>query len=96
MPIRKRTLMENHVMMNWLRKLSRSPKKEKVLKEKYFRRASEINGDRQIEQMFVKLDSDGSNAISMDEMQELFLENGLQMTTEEVAEMFSIVKKIND
>ena len=96
MPIRKRTLMENHVMMNWLRKLSRSPKMEKVLKEKYFRRASEINGDRQIEQMFVKLDSDGSNAISIDEMQELFLENGLQMTTEEVAEMFSIVKKIND
>lgn len=46
--------------------------------------------------MFIKLDADGSNAISMDEMQELFLENGLQMTTEEVAEMFSIVKKIND
>lgn len=46
--------------------------------------------------MFVKLDADGSNAISMDEMQELFLENGLKMTREEVAEMFCIVKKIND
>ena len=32
----------------------------------------------------------------MDEMQELFLENGLKMTREEVAEMFCIVKKIND
>ena len=35
--------------------------------------------------MFYKLDTDGSNAISMDEMQELFLENGLKMTREEVA-----------
>ena len=46
--------------------------------------------------MFIKLDTDGSNAISMDEMQELFLENGLDMTIEEVAEMFKIVKEIND
>lgn len=46
--------------------------------------------------MFGKLDTDGSNSISMDEMQELFLENGLKMTREEVAEMFCIVKKIND
>ena len=46
--------------------------------------------------MFIKLDADGSNAISMDEMQELFLENGLDMTREQVAEMFCIVKKIND
>lgn len=46
--------------------------------------------------MFIKLDTDGSNAISMDEMQELFLENGIDMTREEVAEMFCIVKKIND
>ena len=46
--------------------------------------------------MFAKLDTDGSNSISMDEMQELFLENGINMTRVEVAEMFSIVKKIND
>ena len=42
------------------------------------------------------MDTDGSNSISMDEMQELFLENGINMTRVEVAEMFSIVKKIND
>ena len=46
--------------------------------------------------MFAKLDADGSNGIDMDEMQELFLENGLKMTRVEVAEMFSIVKRIND
>lgn len=82
--------------MNWLRNLARSPDKEKFLKDKYYRRTAEINADKQITEMFVKLDTDGSNAISMDEMQELFLENGLAMTTEEVAEMFCIVKKIND
>ena len=42
--------------------------------------------------MFGKLDADGSGAIDMGEMHELFLENGLNMTEEEVAEMFSIVK----
>jgi len=46
--------------------------------------------------MFLKLDTDGSNAISMEEMQELFVENGLNMTREEIAEMFCVVKKIND
>ena len=82
--------------MNWLRNLARSPQKAKVLKDKYYRRTAEIYADKQITEMFVKLDTDGSNAISMDEMQELFLENGIDMTTEEVAEMFSIVKTIND
>ena len=70
--------------------------KEAHLKDKYYRRTSEIQADKQITEMFIKLDTDGSNAISMDEMQELFLENGLKMTIEEVAEMFKIVKEIND
>lgn len=52
--------------------------------------------DKQITEMFQKLDTDGSNAISMKEMQELFNENGLSMTIQEVSAMFSIVKKIND
>lgn len=46
--------------------------------------------------MFRKLDADGSNAISMKEMQNLFNENGLQMSTEEIANAFSVVKQIND
>lgn len=52
--------------------------------------------DKQITEMFRKLDTDGSNAISMGEMQELFNENGLKMTREEIAHMFSVVKQIND
>ena len=35
--------------------------------------------------MFQKLDTDGSNAISMREMTELFVENGLDMSTNEIA-----------
>jgi len=46
--------------------------------------------------MFSKLDTDGSNAIDMGEMHELFLENGLDMTEDNIAEMFSIVREINE
>ena len=67
-----------------------------MLKEKYYRRTGEILADKQIMEMFNKLDTDGSNAISMQEMTELFVENGLAMTTNEIAQMFSVVKKIND
>ena len=46
--------------------------------------------------MFAKLDADGSNAIDMEEMKDLFEENGITMTVEQIAEMFSVVKEIND
>ena len=93
---RRRSLLENQVVMNWLRNLARTAAKDHVLKDRYYKRTAEIQANRQIEEMFAKLDTDGSNSISMDEMQELFLENGINMTRVEVAEMFSIVKKIND
>ena len=93
---RRRSLLENQVVMNWLRNLARTAAKDQVLKDRYYKRTAEIQANRQIEEMFAKLDTDGSNSISMDEMQELFLENGINMTRVEVAEMFSIVKKIND
>jgi len=92
----KRTLLQNHTVMLWLKNLAKAPRNVAFMKEKYFRRTGEIMADVQITEMFKKLDTDGSNAISMDEMQELFNENGLQMTVEEIAHMFSIVKKINE
>ena len=46
--------------------------------------------------MFNRLDIDGNKSIDMDEMTELCLLNGIKMSKEKVAEMFSIVKKIND
>lgn len=91
-----RSSLQNHYTMQWLRTLAKAPEKVKFLKEKYYRRTGEILADKQITEMFQKLDTDGSNAISMEEMQELFNENGLKMTTEEIAQMFSVVKKIND
>ena len=54
--------------MNWLKNLARSPRKEQHLKDKYYRRTAEILSDKQITEMFKKLDADGSNAIDMDEM----------------------------
>ena len=41
------------------------------------------------------MDLDSSDGLDMMEMTELFDENGIKMTTEEIAEMFSIVAKIN-
>jgi len=82
--------------MQWLRRLTKSAEKGSHLKPKYYRSVGEISSDKQLEEMFAKLDTDGSNAISIPEIKELFLENGIEMTREEVAEMFSIVKRIND
>lgn len=43
---RQRSLLENQVVMSWLRNLARSPTKEKHLKDKYYRRTAEINADK--------------------------------------------------
>lgn len=39
--------------------------------------------------MFLKLDEDGSNTLSMSEITALFAENGIKMTIEQVANMFA-------
>ena len=46
--------------------------------------------------MFEKLDADGSNAIDMEEMTDLFAENGINMSVEQISEMFSVVQEINE
>jgi len=91
-----RSKLQRHDVMKWLRHIAKSPSKAKILKEKYYLSSGEISAEKQLEEMFKKLDTDGSNAISMDEMQELFSENGIVMKREEIAEMFSVVKRIND
>ena len=55
-----------------------------------------MRGETQINEMFQKLDADGSNAIDMEEMTDLFAENGINMSVEQISEMFSVVKEIND
>ena len=39
---RKRSLLENQVVMNWLRNLARTAAKDQVLKDRYYKRTAEI------------------------------------------------------
>jgi len=39
--------------------------------------------------MFQKLDADGGGTLSIDEIKSLFVENGINMTKDAVAEMFA-------
>ena len=83
MEMKKRTnrsILQNHYVMSWLRTMAKAPEKMDQIKERYYRRTGEILADKQITEMFTKLDTDDSKAISMDEMQRLFNENGLLMT----------------
>ena len=91
----KRTLMNQQPTFNYMKGLARSEKKRGEIKEKYYKAQTKIRGDAQIAEMFDKLDADGSGGIDMDEMTDLFIENGLHMSKEDIAEMFSIVTKIN-
>jgi len=46
--------------------------------------------------MFERLDEDGNHSLDMKELWNLFKENGLEMTLEECAEMFSVVYEIKN
>ena len=45
-PPRTRSLLENQVVMNWLRNLARSPTKEAQIKDSYYRRAGDIQAGK--------------------------------------------------
>jgi hypothetical protein len=45
--------------------------------------------------MFLKLDEDGSNTLSMSEITALFEENGIKMTIEQVANMFAGAQRMH-
>lgn len=57
--------------------------------------AGQIKTYSQIDEMFLKLDEDGSNTLSMSEITALFDENGIKMTIEQVAKMFSAAQKMH-
>ena len=46
--------------------------------------------------MFKCLDEDGSNSLDMKEICNLFTENGIDITIEQCAEMFSVVSDIKN
>ena len=68
--------------MRWLQNLAKNPQKRQYIKDSYYRSDAEIRAEKQIDEMFTKLDTDGSNGISMTEMQELFMQNGIEMSKE--------------
>ena len=57
--------------------------------------AGQIKTYSQIDEMFLKLDEDGSNTLSMSEITALFDENGIKMTIEQVAKMFAGAQRMH-
>lgn len=47
-----------------------------------------------IDTMFAKLDADGGGTLDMGEITALFVENGIHMTIEQVADMFGEAKRM--
>lgn len=45
--------------------------------------------------MFEKLDSDGGGTLSVDEIHSMFVENGINMTKNDVADMFANAQRVN-
>ena len=90
------SLLQTNNVKGWLKGQARSKEKAKQIKPIYQKKRAEVIGGKQIDNMFEKLDADGSNAIDMMEMRDLFAENGINMSVEQIAEMFSVVKEIND
>ena len=90
------SLLQTNSVKGWLQGQARNKEKAKCIKPIYQKKRAEVCGEKQINEMFKKLDADGSNAIDMMEMRDLFAENGINMAVEQIAEMFSVVKEIND
>ena len=57
--------------------------------------AGQIKTISQIDEMFLKLDEDGSNTLSMSEITALFDENGIKMTIEQIATMFAGAQRMH-
>ena len=51
-----RSILQNHQVMSWLRNMAKAPEKMTQIKERYYRRTGEILADKQITEMFRKLD----------------------------------------
>lgn len=55
----------------------------------YHQTAAQVQSDSHIDEMFQKLDADGGGTLSIQEITSLFIENGIHMSREEVADMFA-------
>jgi len=74
--------MQRHHVKTWLKGQARSASKKEQIKSKYHMTKAEHISNAHIHSMFAKLDTDQSKTLDMDEMTELFFENGIDMTKE--------------
>jgi Ca2+-binding EF-hand superfamily protein len=54
----------------------------------YYNTGAEVKSNNIIDDMFEKLDQDGGGTLDCGEITSLFIENGINMTMEQVANMF--------
>jgi hypothetical protein len=88
--------LQQKTSREWFKKQARSVQKRETIPKQYMMTKTEIVKEKQIEEMFDKLDADKSKALDMQEMSDLLAENGVTMTKMQVAEMFSAAKAIFD
>lgn len=69
--------------MNWIKKRHLS-----TANANYIKSNEEVLKDGEIEVMFKKIDLDNSGIIDIEELQNLFLNNGILMTSEETRKFF--------
>lgn len=70
----------------WLRKQA---KKQEAIRPKYLMNEQEVQQNEKIERLFLKFDTDGSGALDSNELYELFKENGVEIDSEILKEMFN-------
>ena len=79
-------LMQTHNINKWLKSQSKAGDKTgKTIRDQYIKTVAQIDGEKQINKMFERLDEDGSNSLDMLEICNLFTENGIEMTIEQCA-----------
>ena len=90
-------LMQTHNINKWLKSQSKAGDKTgKTIRDQYIKTVAQIDGEKQINKMFERLDEDGSNSLDMLEICNLFTENGIEMTIDQCTEMFNVVFDIKN
>jgi hypothetical protein len=78
--------LQRYTIKNWLKK---QKTKLSVIKPKYLMYESEIRQNEKMELLFKKFDADGSGALDMDEIFELFQQNNVNIEKETIKTMFN-------
>jgi hypothetical protein len=77
--------------INWFR--SRAADKAKI---QYLNNASELEQHQAIVKVFKKFDSDGNGELEVGELREMFMNNNIDISSEELVTLFSLVDENGD